>query len=266
MSTEFNLGQDPAPEPPGPGSGDRDADVLFLNPALDPEPAPDGAGRGGRPPALPPPGDQPDGDATPATMTTWTVSRSWSAASCRAARWTRRTGRARSPRAATARTGRRSSRPRWRSRAAVAASLTWAAREARYHAGFHAVRAPKYAVKTAVYAVPGALRTITRLIRWASAEQGNWHLRQAAADSGDAATWLALDARRQRQARWRWPVLLTGAVVLAAGLAVLAVLPGLALWRLLAAGRRWWPPPRGPGGPRTSRSPTGCRRARRTAS
>ena len=50
--------------------------------------------------------------------------------------------------------------PALASRAAVAATLAWAAREARYHAGFHAVRAPKYAVKTAVYAVPGALRTI----------------------------------------------------------------------------------------------------------
>ena len=50
--------------------------------------------------------------------------------------------------------------PALASRAAVAASLAWAAREARYHAGFHAVRAPKYALKTAVYAVPGALRTI----------------------------------------------------------------------------------------------------------
>src|SRR6185437_15195815 len=89
--------------------------------------------------------------------------------------------------------------PALASRAAVAATLAWAAREARYHAGFHAVRAPKYAVKTVVYAVPGALRTITRLIRWASAEQGNWHLRQAAADRDDAGTWLALDARRQRQ-------------------------------------------------------------------
>jgi S-DNA-T family DNA segregation ATPase FtsK/SpoIIIE len=119
------------------------------------------------------------------------------------------------------------------SRAAITATLAWAVKEARYHAGFHAVRAPKYAVKTAVYAVPGAFRTIGRLIRWASAEEGNWHLRHAAADHGDVATWLALDARRQRQARWRWPVLITGTVVLAAALAVLTFVPGLALWRLL---------------------------------
>ena len=92
-------------------------------------------------------------------MTTWTVSRSWSAASCPAARWTRRTSRARSPRAAAG--VRPPVVPPWlASRAALAASLTWAAKEARYHAGFHAVRAPKYAVKTVVYAVPGALRTI----------------------------------------------------------------------------------------------------------
>ena len=63
--------------------------------------------------------------------------------------------------------------PPWlASRAALAASLAWAAREARYHAGFHAVRAPKYAIKTAVYAVPGAARAVARLVRWASAEEG----------------------------------------------------------------------------------------------
>ena len=50
---------------------------------------------------------------------------------------------------------------------------------------------------------------------------------------GDAAQWLALDARRQRQARWRWPVLIGGTIVLAAGTAALAAMPGLALWRLL---------------------------------
>ena len=58
--------------------------------------------------------------------------------------------------------------------------------EARYHVLFHGLRAPKYAAKTAVFAPAGAVRTAGRLARWASAEDGNWHLRQAAADRGDA--------------------------------------------------------------------------------
>ena len=125
--------------------------------------------------------------------------------------------------------------PPWlATRDALAASLRWAAKEARYHAGFHAVRTPKYAAKTLIYAVPGVVRTVARLVRWASAEEHNWHLRQLAADRGDAAQWLALDARRQRQARWRWPVLLAGAAVLAAGMVLLLVLPVPAVFRLLA--------------------------------
>lgn len=88
--------------------------------------------------------------------------------------------------------------PPWMaSRQAVTASAVWAAREARYHAGFHAVRSPKYATKTAVYGLAGLFRVMGRLIKWASAEDGNWHLRQAAAQRGEAETWLRLDARRQ---------------------------------------------------------------------
>ena len=238
MSTEFDPGQGTAPEPaiPDPGDVDRDADVLFLTPARDAAPAPDGgnAGRDGRPPALPPvPGDQPDGDDDDddddaVDRESVLVGRILP-------------GRPVDPQDEPRPFAPRGSGvrppvvPPWlASRAALAASLAWAAKEARYHAGFHAVRAPKYAVKTAVYAVPGAARAVARLVRWASAEEGNWHLRQAAADRGDAAVWLALDARRQRQARWRWPVLIGGTIVLAAGAALLAVLPGLALWRLAA--------------------------------
>jgi S-DNA-T family DNA segregation ATPase FtsK/SpoIIIE len=128
--------------------------------------------------------------------------------------------------------------PPWlASRTAVAASLAWVAREARYHAAFHAVRAPKYAAKTAVFAPAGAVRTVSRLSRWASAEEGNWHLRQAAAVSGDADTWLKLDARRQRQARWRWPVLGAGTVValVTVVLLVFGPVPALARWAGLAA-------------------------------
>ncbi len=235
MSTDFDPGQGTAPEPAiqDPGDADRDADVLFLPPARDPAPAPDGgnAGHDGQPPALPPPpGDQPDDDDDDDDVDRESVlvGRILPGRPVDPADEPRPFG----PRG----TGVRPPVvPPWlASRAALAAALAWAAKEARYHAGFHAVRAPKYAVKTVVYAVPGAARAAARLVRWASAEEGNWHLRQAAADRGDAAVWLALDARRQRQARWRWPVLIGGTIVLAAGAALLAVLPGLALWRLAA--------------------------------
>jgi S-DNA-T family DNA segregation ATPase FtsK/SpoIIIE len=238
MSTDTNPGHGTAPPPAAldASDGDRDADVLFLDAARDTTPARDGedAGYGGRPPALPPvPGDRPDGDGEPgddddADRESVLVGRVVP-------------GPAVDPPDEPRPFRPRGSQPRppvippWlASRAALVASLRWAAKEARYHAGFHAVRAPKYAAKTMLYAVPGAVRTIGRLVRWASAEEGNWHLRQAAADRGDAAQWLALDARRQRQASWRWPVLMGGAAVLAAGAVLLAVLPVPAVFRLLA--------------------------------
>jgi len=112
--------------------------------------------------------------------------------------------------------------PPWMgSRAALTGSVKWVTKEARYHVLFHGLRAPKYAAKTAVFAAVGPPRIAGRLARWASAEEGNWHLRQMAADRGNAGEWLQLDARRQRQARWRWPLVTLGT---AAGFAALAVM------------------------------------------
>jgi S-DNA-T family DNA segregation ATPase FtsK/SpoIIIE len=126
--------------------------------------------------------------------------------------------------------------PPWMaSRQAVTASAVWAAREARYHAGFHAIRSPKYATKTAVFALAGTFRVVGRLIRWASAEDGNWHLRQAAAQRGEAETWLRLDARRQQQTRIRWPLALTALALILTAPAVLVLgpVPALVRWPAL---------------------------------
>jgi len=124
--------------------------------------------------------------------------------------------------------------PAWlASRAGLVATLTWWWNEARYHMLFHGVRTPKYAAKIALYAPGGAVRTAGRLLRWASAEEGNWHLRQRAAAGNDASAWLALDARRQRQARWRWPVLIAGTVAALLALAGLVSVPGAGRWRWL---------------------------------
>lgn len=125
--------------------------------------------------------------------------------------------------------------PAWlASRAGLVAHVRWWVKEARYHTLFHTVRSPKYAAKTVAYAPGGALRTMGRLVHWATAEAGNWELRQDAASRSDAGTWLALDARRQRQARWRWPLLVAASVAALLAVAALAAVPGLGLWRWLA--------------------------------
>jgi S-DNA-T family DNA segregation ATPase FtsK/SpoIIIE len=238
MSTNPNPGHDHGPVPATLDTSDGDdyADVLFLDTARDPAPAPDSgnAGPGGPPPPLRPvPGASPDDgesgeddDADHESVLVGQVLAGPPVDPPDDPRGLRpRSGQARPPVLP----------PALASRAALAATLRWAVKETRYHTGFHAVRAPKYAAKTVLYAVPGALRGAARLARWASAEEGNWHLRQAAADKGDAAQWLALDARRQRQARWRWPVLIGAAVLLALAAVLLALVPGLGPWRLLAA-------------------------------
>ncbi|MEV4112396.1 cell division protein FtsK [Nonomuraea sp. NPDC049695] len=116
--------------------------------------------------------------------------------------------------------------------------LAWWARDAAYVLGYHTVRLPKYALKTAVYAPIGFVAGVARVLRWASAEEGNHALRQAAADRNDPATWLKLDKQRERQARWRWSVLLLVCLLTGASVATLLLLdvtaPDWARWALLA--------------------------------
>lgn len=108
-------------------------------------------------------------------------------------------------------------------------------RLAAYAAAFHAVRLPLYLGRSTLWAPRGVLRTGYRAVKWASAEEGNWHLRQQAATRNDPGTWLALDARRQRQSSWRWPLVLVLAFAVAVSGAVFAhVVPGGA-WALAAS-------------------------------
>src|SRR5262249_3440376 len=89
-----------------------------------------------------------------------------------------------------ARTARLPLLPGWMAdRATMFATCRAVADVAWYHVRFHGLRGPGYAVKTVWYAPIGAVRTVARLLRWASAEQHNFGLRQRAADGGDAYTW-----------------------------------------------------------------------------
>ncbi|GAA0439398.1 cell division protein FtsK [Actinoplanes capillaceus] len=130
----------------------------------------------------------------------------------------------------------------WRGLKAMAKHQT---KDAGYVLAYHVVRTPKYAAKVAVWAPVGIFRGLGRLLRWAMAEEGNWDLRQAAAQRGEADVWLKLDARRQRQSVWRWWVLafaalaaITGAVVLAFGPAWWSYLAALVVVPLLATAGR----------------------------
>ncbi|WP_433513566.1 cell division protein FtsK [Nonomuraea sp. CA-143628] len=118
------------------------------------------------------------------------------------------------------------------------AMLVWWSKDAAYVLGYHAVRLPKYAAKVAIYAPIGSVSGIGRLLRWASAEEGNWALRQAAADRNDPMTWLKLDKQRERQSRWRWSVLILAILVSATAvplvLALQVTVPEWARWALLA--------------------------------
>jgi DNA segregation ATPase FtsK/SpoIIIE, S-DNA-T family len=115
-------------------------------------------------------------------------------------------------------------------RATVRHSLHYAG----YVVAYHAVRSPKYAGKLAVYAPYGAVTSIGRAVRWATAEEGNWGLRQHAASRGDADTWLKLDRQRQQSAPWRWWALLAGAVGVIGGAVLLIAGPVPLVWRMLA--------------------------------
>ncbi|MFI6331989.1 cell division protein FtsK [Micromonospora chersina] len=115
-----------------------------------------------------------------------------------------------------------------RSGRAFRAAAKHQTKDAGYVTAYHGVRLPKYAVKALAWAPIGLVRGIGQALRWASAEEGNWHLRQSAATRGDADTWLKLDARRQRQSVWRWWVLAAGTAGTGTGVIV------------LAAGPEWW--------------------------
>jgi S-DNA-T family DNA segregation ATPase FtsK/SpoIIIE len=125
--------------------------------------------------------------------------------------------------------------PPWlRSRSALRAAMRWAVGQSSYTVAFHTVRVPKYLSKVAVYAPLGGARVLVRVLRWATAEEGNYALRQAAASNADPQTWLRLDLQRQREARWRWAVLSVSVVCALLGLAIAATIVPAFWWWFVA--------------------------------
>ncbi|MEU8329802.1 cell division protein FtsK [Micromonospora sp. NPDC048839] len=108
-------------------------------------------------------------------------------------------------------------------------------RLAGYYAAYHVWHMPVYLARMAKWAPRGLVRAFYLPGKWASAEEGNWNLRQQAANRDDYGAWLQLDARRMKQATWRWPLVLTlGFAVAVSGAVFANVAPG-GKWSLVAA-------------------------------
>src|SRR5881394_970647 len=111
----------------------------------------------------------------------------------------------------------------------------WARGYVFYWLTYHLLRSPKYLVKVMWWAPVGLVRGTGRLVWWARAEEGNWSLRQHAADRNSVDDWLKLDRTRERQSSWRGPLVLVLLLVLVA--AVLFLRSSLApRWAPWAAG------------------------------
>jgi S-DNA-T family DNA segregation ATPase FtsK/SpoIIIE len=82
---------------------------------------------------------------------------------------------------------------------------------------WQASRLPIYAGKVLMYAPKGLGLAVWKPVKWASAEEGNWHLRQHAASRADIDGWLTLDRHRMRSSSGRWWVVGLGALATAAG-------------------------------------------------
>lgn len=94
-----------------------------------------------------------------------------------------------------------------RTKAGRHAMFTWALAMVTYTAAYRVTRAPKYLALAAWWTPRGLWQAIYRPLHWATAEEGNWSLRQNAANTNDPHTWMQLDRHRQKQTTWRWPVL-----------------------------------------------------------
>ena len=108
-----------------------------------------------------------------------------------------------------------------------------------YTVAFHATRTvPKLAVRTVWYAPKGAHRLIRSVVHWARAEEGNFALRQHAANTNDAHTWQALDRVRAKQSKARWWLVIPTTLALIIGVWVVAsshMVPPVGWWAAITA-------------------------------
>jgi S-DNA-T family DNA segregation ATPase FtsK/SpoIIIE len=111
----------------------------------------------------------------------------------------------------------------------------WLVRYLAYAAAFHAVRLPKYAGKVAVWAPWGVLRTTNRQIRWWWLLEQHG-LRQDAANSNDAKTWMKLHKEAKATRRVRGWVLAgeVAAIGVLSRVLVSALVPWWSRWAALA--------------------------------
>ncbi|MEU0557430.1 cell division protein FtsK [Dactylosporangium sp. NPDC006015] len=89
------------------------------------------------------------------------------------------------------------------------------AEDALHRAGYHAVRAPWYALQAGFWATVGLFKVVGRQLRWWWLSE-QYGLRQAAADANDPATWYKLHREVKATRAWR-------GIVLAAEVAAAAI-------------------------------------------
>ncbi|MGH3450398.1 MAG: FtsK/SpoIIIE domain-containing protein, partial [Haloechinothrix sp.] len=126
--------------------------------------------------------------------------------------------------------------PEWaRSREAVAARVTWSARNAAHTAAFHAVRTPGYVGKVAAHCPRGTGRVLGTVWRW-TFDTENRPLRQSMVTAADAVHYLSVVDTHDRHVRHRLPVTLAAlAALLAAGLVLAVAAPAVLAWAALVA-------------------------------
>lgn len=116
--------------------------------------------------------------------------------------------------------------PEWlRSRAELRTATGWVARHYAHTVGYHALRAPVYAVRLTFQAPTGAARFVGGTMRWVADREGE-AVRLAAVRREDAAEYLKLSRQRDGRVRLRTLVVVLGLFIgLGSALAIYVLAP-----------------------------------------
>jgi S-DNA-T family DNA segregation ATPase FtsK/SpoIIIE len=203
-----------------PGHDDQGAEVVSLDAAREGRPNPGGAGNGGHDGPPPAAADDPE-DREPGPVLEGTVVRVDQRGG-EPADWL-------ADLASRSRERRPIIHPALRSRREALATIRWVANHYFHVSAYHLVRVPKYAARLAVRTPRGAARLTGGTVRWTWDLEGH-PVRMAAVIKADPEAYLKLS--RQRDARVRLRVWVSGTVVVlgAAGAALVAAGPALAQW------------------------------------